>query len=235
MKSLFEKKPRKHPFYLLLIFLFSHLLLYVCVFAVCGRDVQSRPHFKWVDNFSHFMSRSVPTMAANAYSSCLWSGTCDFECLVPGLSDAVVVNPQTGVLVPAMPTRLLQHMPSVMVALQYIKDEGWSYYDKSLVKKYDVRNIPLKINTKAYPELATTINSYRLRNVHPTKLDEINIGSNRGLICILKQLHDEHKMGAQTGSSRYVSLNVDENIFWRVLKVHQCVVVFMLPCFVHIS
>jgi hypothetical protein len=78
----------------------------------------------WVDNFSHFMSRSVPTMAANAYSSCLWSGTCDFECLVPGLSDAVVVIPQTGVLVPAIPNRLLHYMPGVMAALRFIERKG---------------------------------------------------------------------------------------------------------------
>ena len=46
-----------------------------------------------------------------------------------------------------------------------------------------------------------------------------NIGSNRGLIAVIRELYVEYGMGSED-CTRYLTLNLDENIFWRVLKVH---------------
>jgi hypothetical protein len=87
------------------------------------------------------------------------------------------------------------------------------------VVRYDVRNIPLKIDTKRFPDMKRTVDSYGFDNVRPVDLLDINIGSNRGLIAIIRGLYEERKMGLEDQCDRYTTLNVDENIFWRVLKV----------------
>ena len=55
--------------------------------------------------------------------------------------------------------------------------------------------------------------------VFPHKLVEENVGSNRGLLIILKQeFYDKNNMGSGE-FGEYVNLNLDENIFWRTLMV----------------
>ena len=63
--------------------------------------------------------------------------------------------------------------------------------------------------------------------VFPEKIMHKNIGSNVGLIALLKEeVHDQHGMG--TGECKhYVNMNVDENIFYRILKV--LLVICLLP------
>ena len=58
-----------------------------------------------------------------------------------------------------------------------------------------------------------------MRIVHPMKLLDKNIGSNPGLVSILKEdIYDKYGMGTDDCET-YVNINVDENIFWRILKV----------------
>ena len=52
----------------------------------------------------------------------------------------------------------------------------------------------------------------------PFKMMQENIGSNRGLIVIMRELYEHYGMHSGT-CSKYACLNVDENIFWRILKV----------------
>ena len=56
-------------------------------------------------------------------------------------------------------------------------------------------------------------------NVHPLKLFKRNIGSNDGLVAVLADVCKTYGM-VDGSCSEYVILNVDENIYWRVLKVN---------------
>jgi hypothetical protein len=120
-----------------------------------------------------------------------------------------------------MPDSIMQCKGSVIAGIEFVMDQGMFYDADSLSTKYDVRNVPPKIDTRAHPELKDVIDNgaSSLSNVVPVALSKENIGSNRGLIAIIRELYDEYKMGEEQ-CSRYLTLNLDENIFWRVLKVH---------------
>lgn len=173
----------------------------------------------WVDNFSKTLARQCPSMAKGVYSACLWTGMAVFsDPRHAGLDDRVkMVN---GRAVPAMPDNITQFRQQVLAGLKFVLDEGRNYLRRSLVHKFRVNNIPLKIldaADRAHHQHTDAHHSMRI--VHPLKLLDKNIGSNPGLVSILKEdIHDEHGMGTDECKT-YVNLNVDENIFWRILKV----------------
>ena len=86
-----------------------------------------------------------------------------------------------GAVVPAMPSDLFAHQALVLQAIDEIYNEGKECYDKSLVKRYDVVNVPLKVDTKRFPSLAETLNSAKntTKHINPYKLIKHNIGCNR--------------------------------------------------------
>jgi hypothetical protein len=51
------------------------------------------------------------------------------------------------------------------------------------------------------------------------ELIKINIGSNEGLLTIMRQLYDDHGMSSDDTCPDYKIINVDENIYWRIIKV----------------
>ena len=177
-----------------------------------------RPHFMWIDNFSKFLARSIPTLAKGLFSSCLWTGHAAFPCANTLISDEVRYDDQKNVI-PAMPDDLLQHQDGITSLLTQVLAEGSKLYDSSLVKQFDVRNVPLKIDTTRFPEHAAVIDPHLHIKVMPCKLVEVNVGSNRGLAFILRQIYEENHMQREGLCRRYVNLNVDENIFWRTLRV----------------
>jgi hypothetical protein len=121
----------------------------------------------------------------------------------------------------AMPDDLFACGDTVKSAIQYTVDTQRHYYDSSLVKKYDVRNVPPKINTKVWPNLRNIIEAKHntTKSVHPIKLIDHNIGSNQGLLAILRGIYEDAKMDSNE-CERYMFLNVDENIYWRIMKVY---------------
>ena len=125
-----------------------------------------------------------------------------------------------GVIVPAMPDDPFFYAGAVKQGVQYIINTCRSYYDSSLVAEFDIRNVPPKIDTKAWPHMKETVDrpENSTRCVYPCKLMDYNIGSNQGLIAVVRHLYEEHKMHNEH-CNNYLSLNVDENIFWRILKV----------------
>ena len=177
-------------------------------------------HVLWYDNFSKFHAHSVPTLRKDVFSSCLWTGVTINEYIGPEVNMDVKFNNNS--VVPAMPVNILDQQATVHRWVMSMYGLGKEYYDESMVKKYNINNIPLKINLKRYPNLkphiATDINT--MRYIHPEKLIQKNIGSNRGLNTILKDLEQEHKMHRPNQCKRYLALNLDENIYYRTLKVY---------------
>jgi hypothetical protein len=186
-----------------------------------------------MDNFSKFLAREVPTTGNDIYSTCLWTGVAVFAAVDrhnQALNMHIKHLPDGGVH-PAMPKNLFTHSHRVVAGLKMILAVSREYYDKSLVLKYDVRSIPLKVNTKVFPRMAATVEHKRNTTaiVYPVKLIDQNIGSNQGLVTLLRQLMVEQ--GMHDGScTHYEILNVDENIYWRTMKV-SCIYLFSPFCF----
>ena len=175
----------------------------------------------WVDNFSKTLARAVPTLDKGVYSSMLWTGECvmyspDFDDL-----DDSVKRDDTGSVVPAMPDDLMVYRHSVTRGLKYLFDQGKNYYDRSLMVEFDVRNNPPKIDSKKFPHMKSTVDARRhtMDTVYPEKLVSQNIGSNPGLLHVLRHLVYEKYNMHEDKCERYVTLNLDENIYWRTLKV----------------
>ena len=171
-----------------------------------------------MDNFSKTLARQCPSMAKGVYSSCLWTGMAVFsDPRHADLDDTVQMV--DGRPVPAMPDDIVQYKEQVMVGLKFVHLQGRCYLRRSLVHKYGVNNIPLKIVDGADQEHQHSDAAHSMSIVHPMKLLDKNIGSNPGLVSILKEdIYDKYGMG-NDGCETYVNVNVDENIFWRILKV----------------
>lgn len=200
----------------MLIYTLYYILLYIHIYS----DVALGPHFVWIDNFSKTMSRSVPTLSKGVYSSMLWTGVCLFAHPDTTINDSVRLD-AIGEVIPAMPDNLLNGRDVVTKGVYGILREGAKYLDVSLVNKYTIRHVPPKIDVKLFPEMTAIVNNpvNTLAYVYPAKLIEENVGSNRGLVSIIRGMYEEWKMDTDE-CKRYKSLNLDENIYWRVLKVY---------------
>ena len=128
-----------------------------------------------------------------------------------------------GTVLPAMPDDIMVEVDTVKASIRYILGQGMFYYDKSLVKKYNVTNIPLKPVLPEGDPLASRMESgcNNMKNTVPFTMLKENIGSNLGLVTIMRRYYEEREMH-NGGCHDYHCLNVDENIFWRVVKVQPC-------------
>jgi hypothetical protein len=198
----------------------NHVLSLYAFACVCVRQVRDGVHVLWVDNFSKTIARTIPTEKKGTYTPALWTGTAAFKGDTAGISDTIVVG-VNGDVVPAMPDSLLTYKYQVIAGVEYVMGQGMFYDSQSLMRKYDVRNVPPKVDTRRHPEMKDVIDdgASSLANVLPVTLSKENIGSNRGLIAVIRELYVEYGMGSEE-CTRYLTLNLDENIFWRVLKVH---------------
>ena len=178
-------------------------------------------HVLWVDNFSKVFRKSIPTSSTGTYNSCLWTGYAAFVVDDDRVKTSILKN-HRGQIVQGMPTdpcdaeRVIQ----VIDGLQYVHADMRSYYDGSTVKRFDVRNVPPKIDTKRHIDMKHIVEDPKnsTQNVHPLKLFKKNIGSNEGLISVLSDIAATYGLINNTCSD-YVILNVDENIYWRIMKV----------------
>ena len=188
--------------------------------------INSSTYVQWWDNFSKFCRKSVPTIAKDVFGSCLWTGVTVNAYTGPPV-DNTVRQDATGEVIPAMPDNLFIHQAVVATGLTFIYDQGRHYYDKSMVKKYDIVNVPLKVDTERFPAVASVVNSAKnsTKHINPFKLMRHNIGSNLGLVTILREFQDDHKMSLHDTCQKYANVNTDENIFYRGLKVNLCFVV----------
>jgi hypothetical protein len=204
------------------VFVFVFECVCICVFLFLHREALQLPHLLWIDNFSKFISRSIPTADKGVFSSCLWTGVSLFA-LPEGVGEAISDRVQRGVdghTIPAMPRDILQYQSSVMNAVYHVLSLGPEYNSKAAVTKYKVRTVPLKVDTNAFDEVADNVNSYNMSHIRAIDLLEHNIGSNRGLLTILDTMCRERNIHGDAPCTRYTTFNVDENIFWRILKVH---------------
>lgn len=167
----------------------------------------------WLDNFSKFYSVAMQSVAKGAFSECLWTGR--------GMHEVVGPNVDTRMYGKrAMPLSIFDSKSSSATNAKLVScdKENRFYWHDSLVKRFNVNNIPLKpvVSAATDSKLAALLAEKRdgLRNFFPMEVLPLNIGSNRGLLLILKQLFTQ-----QRKPGHFSFLTVDCNIFLRVLKV----------------
>ena len=186
------------------------------------RNVLKNPHVLWVDNFSKVFRKSIPTSSDGTYNSCLWTGYAAFVAADTRVQMTLMHSP-SGQTIPGMPQDICSPscVRQVKAGIEYVFTGIRNHYDRSLVLEYDVRNIPPKIDTKRHIHMKDVVEHKKnsTHNVHPLKLFKRNIGSNDGLVAVLADVCKTYGM-VDGSCSEYVILNVDENIYWRVLKVN---------------
>ena len=182
--------------------------------------IQKGEYLQWWDNFSKFQARQVPTIKKDIFASCLWTGVTVNEYTGPPV-DVSVRTDATGAIIPAMPDDLFAHQALMLKGFDDVYLEGREFFSRSMVKKYDIVNVPLKVDTKRFPNLAATMNSVKntTKHINPYKLIKHNIGSNLGLVTILREYQDDNKMNLHGTVHKYSTINTDENIFYRGMKV----------------
>ena len=167
----------------------------------------------WVDNFSKCYAVALQGIASGAFRDCNWTG----QAIKVYQGDDVSVDIGG---VPAMPDHIFDTATTLAVqqTMGSLCKTGWMYLPKSTVQRFKVNTIPVKpvVDPLSFPELHSILRESRdgLRNFHPIAIMPQNIGSNRGLMLILKHISD-----STPNTSSYQFLCADCNIFMRIMKV----------------
>lgn len=179
----------------------------------------------WVDNFSKNLARHIPSVTKGVFTSMMWTGlACKLYDGPPVSRNLVYVG---GHLLPAMPP---EHAPNLattiraaQASLDYVPGQPPIRFLSSLVCRHKVYSIPPKIS----PSLQNDIERQRrllvsrdgLHRTLPWDIWKHNIGSNTGLIDVIRQYVDTAQLEEST---KYHVWLVDVNIYNRVYKVICC-------------
>ncbi len=166
-------------------------------------------------------------MDAGSWADCLWTGRA-VRCHRTEASMDVMRTPD-GAQIPAMPKDLFADEKSVIAwALGPVPkcDADKFQHATSMTTRLQVNCVPLKPRAdrlaKPRHKAAITSRCNNLDNMYPTAIIPINIGSNRGLMQILRNHYEDNQQNIPGVPTVYKALNVDMNIFIRTLKVHCC-------------
>ena len=122
-------------------------------------------------------------------------------------------------------------MDYVQAGSRVVEREGMFLHDSSICVKYDVRNVPLKpvVTEDEYPDLFRVLvrKADSLASFYPRELVKLNVGSNRGLIQVMRD-HMEEVMSARP--RRYGIILAYVDIFKRICKVRS----HLSICFMYI-
>ena len=178
------------------------------------RTVSGGVHVQWLDNFSKFYAVAVQGLGTGAAAECLWTARGLHRYVGPTVATALLPGVRgmpTSLFSASIISLLKQKMAAAdAVSVGYLKD--------SVCFRHTVRQVPLKpeVDAKAAPALAAVLRESRdgLQNFFPVGMLPENIGSNRGMLLLLRDL-----FGAQPKPGHYSFLSVDCNIYLRMLKV----------------
>jgi hypothetical protein len=184
--------------------------------VVWRRELKDQPNVIWMDNFSKLYATGIQKVESGAYRDCLWSGM--------GIrkyqGSPVDIQVRDGV--DAMPDELFSEeaVDSLTEMLKVCDKEFWGRYEVSLVKKYEVRNVPLKPDIdKVEPRYREVLQESRdgMKSFYPMKIIPLNIGSNPGLVQVAMSTWDDHRYCHRMFNYQYIT--ADSNIFWRLCRV----------------
>jgi hypothetical protein len=161
----------------------------------------------------------MQSISSGAFKACQWTGM-GFKKYI---GDPVNLE-RSGL--PGMPDDLFSR--SLKKAFKQIvrgwNRAHWNLFDSSHVYKFSVSQVPLKptVSWVDDPDLHRILSESRdgLAYFFPMKIDPRNIGANRDLLYILKDLDTQkRKLEEESDSKTFKVVCVDCNIFMRILKV----------------
>jgi hypothetical protein len=193
-----------------------------CVTCVFCRTVRQAPGTYWLDNFSKPVAVGVGSIDKGVWRDCLWTGRAlkRYSGTEPVDMNFLKVD---GVVVPAMPDDLMDYMDDLGVLMKSIEGETpLSYYANSEVVKWDVNLVPLKpvVTKQQDQQLHDLLKAKKdgMVDFFPDEIFKVNVGSNLGLVSLVRKQYDERKMKSDEVKT-YTTMLCDINIFDRVLKV----------------
>jgi hypothetical protein len=198
------------------------------------RELQSKPHQLWLDNFTKLYNTSLPGLKGGARNDCLWTGAALVQVDgLPSLSMRLHRMPD-GSVMSAMHPRIctsyfINNMKAIVAAVDV---SGIFHLDSSICSRYNVNNVPCKPipDMIREPGLHALLSQSPdgLQNWFPKSLLKRNIGSNVGLMKILRDFVIDIEVKEPPV---YGMILADINIFWRTLKVtHAYVAHFIVSC-----
>ena len=175
----------------------------------------------WLDNFSKTLARQHPTVERGVYTPMLWTVAAIKTLHASVRSDTELVFNEEG-LISAMPSTLLGDHANL---LEYFTSRmnSESMFDTALCIAHNIKRVPPKLPDEAWvsqedrERVADSVDG--LTRFHPLGILKHNIGSNEGLMRVIKYID------AILAPDRYAVIVVDINIYMRLLKVHFLVVV----------
>lgn len=194
-------------------------------FVVCDREVLEGLYALWVDNFSKIVSHRSSTLLREAWSDCLWTGAAvvKFEPRDGLIISALLQYDDEGALIHAMPDNILEHLDTCAARFNAVLFGGKTKLLKTaLCTLYNVNTNPIK---PYFGEQNVDVQAYLdrhddgLGNLYPDKLMKVNIGSNVGLLTVLRDFCKERLLHVHGMQTKYHILNCDVNIYTRTLRV----------------
>jgi hypothetical protein len=189
-------------------------------FICCCRELRSKPHVMWVDNFSKLYRVMHNTEDVGAYHDCLWTGEA-IHMYTGGLQiDMSQRFHDDGSIISIMPDNMFDKSPNLLYACTKVDALGSTLWSTSTVKVYGVNNIPLKPvlprarNPALYDHLQKREDG--VGEFIPTQLYKMNPGSDTGLHAYMRMINNKYTEGTRRD---YTIYKADCNIFSRWCKV----------------
>jgi len=178
----------------------------------------------WIDNFNKKYSFRIPDIEKGTWTQCNWTGVALREYTASALD--MRVQTVNGEVVPAMPSQAKLFARTNAIQTWFNQqacqgDDDMLRFDASWVMTWGVHNVPLKPQVADVPDehkAAVGSKNLSLDTLHPLEIIDENIGANLGMAKIMRDIYDK-AMALPLGQRKYIVLNVDSNIFYRVVKV----------------
>ena len=187
------------------------------------RSIKKGWHVTWLDNFSKFYGCDMQGISQGAWKECLWTGKAVMSVPMRGCAKQPPLVSEMNQ--PAIPSDLFhdEHIKSVAQdCVNRFKKDRHDFHSKSISVLLGVNTIPPKptIQDGMNPDLEARLLEVGdgLESFHPDSVLGENIGSNDGLMHILRDMYDEFNK-KPADERRLQILVMDVNIYKRTVKV----------------
>jgi hypothetical protein len=162
-------------------------------------------------------------MEASTFKSIMWTGRAFRK---SRLDVDMGIQNVDGVMVPAMPDNLFgteKKFRKIFKTLCSAKMEDCLQFSKSFMTVYNVSTVPVSFdiskitNQEHLASLARAPD--RLDTMYTDKIMPLNIGSNVGLLQIVRNHYEDEGQNRAGVCQRYSAFTTDVDIFDRILKV----------------
>jgi hypothetical protein len=194
------------------------------------RRLTTMRHTTWIDNFSKTYAAGLQGVMTPSYAECLWTGVA----VRPYAGDRkLIMHPDQQKTDDCMPAdlftggddnKLFQRVVALMQKSMTPDDDGNLFFmEKSWCFKWKINSVPLKPQpgdleddrlNKILSESRDGMEFFRPQAILP-----LNVGSNVGLLQILRDRMNTYKQTVVDGNPRLDIINSDPNIFARIIKV----------------